>query len=74
MNMGFSVYGIKYENACKLIKELNDLGVEANITQGGIAIVPDGTIEFDAMNRTCRKYNTKAYRGATPFEENIMRS
>ena len=70
--MRFSVYGIKYEDACCLIKELSTLGVESGITQGGIAIVPMGTIEFDIMNRICRKYNTKAYTGMTRFEEDII--
>lgn len=70
--MEYSVYGIKYKDACNLIDELNALGVQSNITQGGISIVPDGTIDFDAMNKICRKYNTKAIIGATPFEEDIM--
>ena len=70
--MRYSVYGIKYKDACNLINELNVLGVQSNITQGGISIILESTTDFDAMNKICRKYNTKAYRGATPFEENIM--
>ena len=69
--MRYSVYGIKYKDACNLIDELNALGVQSNIIQGGISIISESTTDFDAMNKACRKYNTKSYRGATPFEENI---
>lgn len=70
--MEYSIYGIGHEVACKLIDELKVLGVQANITLGGISIVPTGTIEFDAMNRVCRKYNTEAQVGSTRFGEDIV--
>ena len=70
--MRFSVWGLRYSDALKFIGDLEHYWVESNITQGGIAIYPDGTIETDKMNRVCEKYCTKAVSGATPFEEDIM--
>lgn len=69
--MEFCVYGINSEVACKLMDELNDLGVSSNYTLGGISINPYGISEIDAMNRICKKHNIEAHRGTTPMIEDI---
>ena len=67
----FSVWGIKYSDAVRLIDDVRELGIEARITQGGIAISPtDGQIK--RMHSVCKKYNTVATPGVTPCEENIV--
>ncbi|NOR85064.1 hypothetical protein GQ473_03015 [archaeon] len=70
--MRFSTWGLNYITACDLIDDLKKFEIESNITIGGIAIYPDGTIQVDKMNLMCAKYHTKAICGATPFEENII--
>ena len=63
--MRFSAWGIKYSEALLLIGDLAKYGVFANITVGGIAIYPDGTIQVDKMNLVCERYGTVASRGLT---------
>mgnify|MGYP000029222247 CR=1 FL=1 len=70
--MLYSVYGIRYEAALSLIKRLKSSGIDAEITQGGIAITPVNMFQVNMMSEICKKYGTKASKGATPFEESIM--
>ncbi len=70
--MSYSVWGITYTDALALIGDLAKHGVDANITAGGVAIYPDGTIQIDKMNSVCKKFNTIASRGMTPHEEDVM--
>lgn len=70
--MRYSVYGINYEAALSLIKKLKDSGIDANITQGGIAIVAENLNEINTMKKICEKYGTVAKEGATPLEEDII--
>ena len=70
--MQYSVYGINYEAALSLIEKLNNSGIQANITQGGITIAPASMFEVNMMSEICKKYGTKASKGATPMEENMM--
>ena len=70
--MRFSVWGLNYITACRLMDDLKTFDIESHITMGGIAIYPDGTIQFDKMNSICAKYYTEAKHGATPFEEDII--
>ena len=58
------VEGIPYEDACKMIEELNDInGISANIAVGGVNI-SCGQFE-SAMMRVCAKYGAVPQRGLT---------
>lgn len=70
--MRFSVWGIPYNKALMLIEDMRKYGVDANITPGGVAIYPDGTIQTDKMNSVCKKYGTIASRGLNPHEEDVL--
>lgn len=70
--MMYSAYGINYKAALSLIEQLKSSGIDASITQGGIAISPENWREAVMMKEICKKYGTVAKKGATPFEEDIM--
>lgn len=70
--MLYSVYGINYKAALGLIKGLKDSGIQANITQGGIAITPESDSEINMMKEICKNFGTVAHEGATPFEEDTV--
>ena len=67
--MRFSVWGIRYSDALLLINDLAKYGVSSNITVGGVAIYPDGTIQVDKMNVVCERYGTIASRGLMMHED-----
>ena len=70
--MLFSVWGLNYNEACALIEDAQSYGIEANITPGGIAMYPDGTIQVDKMNLVCAWHHTIASRGHTLHEDIVM--
>lgn len=72
--MQFSVWGISYTDALSLINDLGTHGIDANITPGGIALYPDGSVQVDEMNLICKKHNAVAERGLTPHEETVIYS
>lgn len=63
--MRYSVWGIPYQYAKDMVEDMKIVGIKAITTLGGVAIWPDGTIQFDSMNRICRDYETVAVLGAT---------
>ncbi len=63
---------LRYQDACELIKELKQTGIDACITSGGIAIYPEDNRETSLMFEICAKRNVRPHDGATMHQDAIM--
>ena len=61
--MTYNIREISYEKACKIIGDMWKYQIETSITIGALLIHPSGTIEFDEMNRVCRRHDVVACYG-----------
>lgn len=67
----WSVMGLTYDNACKLIEELEATEkIEANIVPGGVRVYSNGCQKL--MFEICKKYNTVPQRGLTRMQESVI--
>ena len=70
-NTMWCVEGLRYDDACKMIEELNEYkGIYANITVGGVKISCGGFV--DTMHRIAKKYNAVPERGLTRQVESVI--
>jgi hypothetical protein len=70
--MRYSVMGLTYQDALKLVAELNEYGISSNITVGGIAIyVNEDKDQLGLLEKICKKFNTVAEHGNT-IQEDIV--
>jgi hypothetical protein len=67
----FSSSAGTYPNACKLIDALKDVGIDANITAGGVAIYcsPD---QIDMARSICKLHGASFDAGFTSHQEDVM--
>lgn len=67
----YSVWGIPYETALQLIESLRAVDIQANITIGGIEIVPISYSQTEQMTVICGQYKAVPVEGRTPQQELI---
>jgi hypothetical protein len=70
--MRYSIMGLTYQDALKLVNELNGYGISSNITVGGIAIyINEDKDQLGLVEKICKKYNTVAEPGNTIQEDMV---
>jgi len=67
----FSASGLTYPEACKLIRSLASVSIEANITAGGISIHCEPDRVNDART-ICDEHQASFDAGYTSHQEDIM--
>lgn len=67
----YSVWGIPYNTAIQLIESLRAVDIQANITIGGIEIVPIDDSQAEQMEIICGQFKAVPVEGRTPQQELI---
>jgi hypothetical protein len=67
----YSISRLSYADAIALIEALSAIGIESNITAGGVAIYPLSS-QVEAMQACCMKFGERAFEGTTILEDNVL--
>lgn len=67
----FTAEGLTYPNAFKLMKQLNQAGIEANITAGGVAVHPTPD-RVNEAKRMCTEARASFKAGYSLHQEGVL--
>jgi hypothetical protein len=70
--MRYSVEGLPYSEACKLLDQLKIEGIDANITTGGIAVFPQNDKEVETARKISKDFGAASFSEGGTFHQKSM--